>query len=44
MTRWLTPDELASWLKLSAVMLKLPPTLDSQLQRDSDLTHFGYLH
>lgn len=43
MTRWLTEDELASWLKLSAAMLKLPPALDSQLQRDSDLTHFAYL-
>lgn len=43
MTRWLTPDELRAWLKLAGVMLKLPPTLDSQLQRDSDLTHFEYL-
>ena len=43
MTRWLTEDELESWLKLAGVMLKLNPALDSQLQRDSDLTHFGYL-
>lgn len=43
MTRWLSEDELASWLKLSGVLLKLPPALDSQLQRDSDLTHFAYL-
>ena len=43
MTRWLTEDELQSWLKLAGVMLKLNPALDSQLQRDSDLTHFGYL-
>lgn len=43
MTRWLTDDELQSWLKLAGVMLKLNPALDSQLQRDSDLTHFGYL-
>jgi DNA-binding MarR family transcriptional regulator len=43
MTRWLTPDELRAWLKLAGVMLKLNPTLDSQLQRDSDLTHFEYL-
>jgi len=43
MTRWLSEDELQSWLKLAGVMLKLNPALDSQLQRDSDLTHFGYL-
>jgi DNA-binding MarR family transcriptional regulator len=43
MTRWLTEEELASWLPLAGVMLRLGPTLDSQLQRDSDLTHFDYL-
>ena len=43
MTRWLTEDELRAWLKLAGVMLKLQPSLDSQLQRDSDLTHFEYL-
>ncbi len=43
MTRWLDEEELAAWLKLAGVMLKLSPTLDSQLQRDSDLTHFDYL-
>ncbi len=43
MTRWLTEDELASWFPLAGVMLRLGPTLDSQLQRDSDLTHFDYL-
>lgn len=43
MAKWLTKDELASWLELSGVMLRLNPALDSQLVRDSDLTHFGYL-
>ena len=43
MTRWLTEDERAAWLRLAGVMLKLAPALDSQLQRDSDLTHFDYL-
>jgi DNA-binding MarR family transcriptional regulator len=43
MTRWLTEDELASWFPLAGVMLKLNPALDSQLQRDSDMTHFDYL-
>jgi DNA-binding MarR family transcriptional regulator len=43
MTRWLDDDEQRAWLKLAGVMLKLSPALDSQLQRDSDLTHFDYL-
>ena len=43
MTRWLTDDELRAWLRLAGVMLKLGQSLDSQLQRDSDLTHFDYL-
>src|SRR3954468_12294401 len=43
MTRWLDEDELRAWLRLAGVMLKLSPALDSQLQRDSDLTHFDYL-
>lgn len=43
MTRWLNDDELRAWLKLAGVMLRLAPTLDTQLQRDSDLTHFDYL-
>lgn len=42
-TRWLTEHERQAWLKLAGVMLKLAPTLDSQLQRDSELTHFEYL-
>ncbi len=43
MTRWLTEDELASWLPFTGVMLRLGPALDSQLQRDWDMTHFDYL-
>src|SRR3954469_11937507 len=43
MTRWLDDDELQAWLALAGVMLKLGPALDSQLQRDCDLTHFDYL-
>ena len=43
MTRWLNDDEQQAWLKLAAVMLQLAPALDSQLQRDSDLTQFDYL-
>ena len=43
MTRWLNEHERAAWLKLAAVMLKLNPALDAELQRDSGLTHFDYL-
>lgn len=43
MTRWLNEDERRAWLRLAGVMLKLAPSLDTQLQRDSDLTHFDYL-
>jgi DNA-binding MarR family transcriptional regulator len=42
-TRWLGPDELATWMSLAALMFKLPGVLDYQLQRDSGLTHFEYL-
>ena len=42
-TRWLDDDELRAWLALAGVMLKLGPALDSQLQRDADMTHFDYL-
>jgi DNA-binding MarR family transcriptional regulator len=42
-TRWLTDEELAAWLPTAGVMLRLGTALDSQLQRDSDVTHFDYL-
>lgn len=41
-TRWLTNDEQHAWRKLAAVTEMLPAALESQLQRDADLTHFGY--
>lgn len=40
--RWLTPDQLQAWKKLVAVVELLPGVLDSQLQRDAELTHFEY--
>ncbi|MGN6128830.1 MAG: MarR family winged helix-turn-helix transcriptional regulator [Nocardioidaceae bacterium] len=43
MTTWLDDAQLRAWLRLTGVMLKLGPALDSQLQRDSDVTHFEYL-
>src|SRR3712207_4597569 len=43
MTRWLSDEELRSWLPFIGVVLRLGAALDGQLQRDSDLTHFDYL-
>jgi DNA-binding MarR family transcriptional regulator len=41
-TEWLTQGELATWVKLVAVLELLPNVLDSQLRRDADLTNFDY--
>ncbi|WP_368497051.1 MarR family winged helix-turn-helix transcriptional regulator [Herbiconiux sp. A18JL235] len=41
--RWLTHEQLRAWIRLEAVAELLPPVLDSQLQRDAQLTHFEYL-
>ena len=41
-TRWLTPDQLRAWKKFVAVVEILPGVLDTQLQKDADLTHFEY--
>ena len=40
--RWLTAEQLSAWKKLIAVVELLPGTLESQLQRDSGLSHFEY--
>lgn len=41
-TRWLSPEQLAAWIRLTAVLELLPAALDSQLRRDAQLTHFDY--
>ncbi|MGA1838795.1 MarR family transcriptional regulator [Herbiconiux sp. 11R-BC] len=41
-TRWLNPEQLRSWVALVGVVERLPGVLDSQLQRDAQLTHFEY--
>jgi DNA-binding MarR family transcriptional regulator len=41
-TRWLSPEQLAAWVRLTAVLELLPAALDSQLRRDAQLTHFDY--
>ncbi len=40
--QWLDAEERAAWLRLSAVAELLPAALDTQLRRDSGLTHFEY--
>lgn len=41
-TQWLSDDEQRAWRALMAVVVLLPGALDSQLQRDSGLSHFEY--
>lgn len=40
--RWLDEDQLNAWKKFVAVVELLPGVLDSQLQRDAELSHFEY--
>ena len=42
MTEWLSETQQAAWRKLIEVVELLPATLDSQLRRDADLSHFDY--
>jgi DNA-binding MarR family transcriptional regulator len=41
-TPWLSPGQLAAWLRFAAVLELLPSALDTQLTRDDNLTHFDY--
>lgn len=43
MTTWLDDDQQNAWRKLATVVERLPGVLDTQLRRDSDLSHFDYL-
>jgi DNA-binding MarR family transcriptional regulator len=40
---WLTPGELASWLSVVRLITRLPWAIDSQLQRDADLSMVEYM-
>jgi DNA-binding MarR family transcriptional regulator len=40
--QWLSPAQLHAWLRFVAVVELVPGLLDSQLQRDSALSHFEY--
>ena len=39
---WLSELERDVWLDVWTIVLQLPMVLEAQLQRDADLTHFGY--
>ncbi len=39
---WLDGTQLRAWVRLVAVLERLPGVLDAQLRRDSGLTHFEY--
>lgn len=41
-TPWLDRSEMTAWLRLIAVAERLPGVLDTQLRRDSGMTHFEY--
>jgi len=40
--RWLDAREREAWVRLGSLIQLLPAALDTQLRRDSDLTHFEY--
>ena len=40
--RWLTPEEQRAWRSFVAVVELLSRTLDTQLQREAQLSHFEY--
>lgn len=41
-TRWLSQEQLQTWVRLVAVLELLPAQLDSHLRRVADLTYFDY--
>jgi len=41
-TPWLSEAQQDAWRVLVSLITRLPAALDTQLQRDSDLTHFEY--
>ena len=41
--RWLNGIERDAWLSLIGVIIRLPASLDTQLQRDAGLSHFEYI-
>ena len=39
---WLDPEEMAVWLRLMGVLIRLPNALDAQLRREAGISHFEY--
>lgn len=39
---WLSDEEKLAWEPLAAMLVKLPPALDAQVQRDIGVNHFEY--
>ncbi|MFD9105200.1 MarR family winged helix-turn-helix transcriptional regulator [Streptomyces virginiae] len=40
--RWLNAEEQQTWLSLAAMVINLSNALDTQLQRDAQISHFEY--
>ena len=40
--RWLDHEERQTWLALAGALIRLPATLDAQLQRDAGISYFEY--
>jgi len=40
---WLSPEELRSWMALTALMEALPAAIDAQLKRDAGINRFEYM-
>jgi DNA-binding MarR family transcriptional regulator len=41
--RWLTDEEQQAWRPVVGLLFRLPAAIDTQLQRDSGVTHFEYM-
>ena len=41
--QWLTPGELRAWLSVVQLLVRLPSAIDSQLQRDADMSMAEYM-
>lgn len=39
---WLDDDEMAAWLSLVSLFVRLPAALDAQLRHDAGISHFDY--
>jgi DNA-binding MarR family transcriptional regulator len=41
--RWLTEEQQQMWRRFVEVLIRVPASLETQLQRDAGLTHMGYI-